>query len=170
MVPPNLPNARPLHTTAAPNWLAAELRRYCVIEITISSRSHTRIHAWQAKLSLPVMNDFDSQQSQARVDHLIHFFVFWGLPCMVSCRPRQDFAPWGDQRFCPIVAAILAWLVSIARCTRANLFRLCVSSATFGLLHYLRGYLPPRAQYLRVIMLSSAVVVGTWILQLLLDL
>jgi len=43
-------------------------------------------------------------------------------------------------------------------------FVLCVGSATSGLLRTIFGdaAVPP-AQYLRVIMLTSAVVVGTWI-------
>ena len=63
------------------------------------------------------------------------------------------------------VASILAWLVSIARGAKERVyFALCASSATFGLLRTIFGdaALPP-AQYLRVIMLTSAVVVGTLI-------
>jgi len=63
------------------------------------------------------------------------------------------------------VASILAWLVSIARCAKERVyFVLCASSATFGLLRTLFGDAAvPAAQYLRVIMLTSAVLVGTWI-------
>ena len=43
-------------------------------------------------------------------------------------------------------------------------FGLCTCSATFGLLRTIFGDTSlPAAQYLRVIMLTSAVVVGTWI-------
>lgn len=64
-----------------------------------------------------------------------------------------------------IVASILAWLVSISRCAVERLyFVLCTSSATFGLLRTIFGDAAlPAAQYLRVLMLSSAVVVGVWI-------
>jgi hypothetical protein len=63
------------------------------------------------------------------------------------------------------VASILAWLVSLARCAKERVyFALCASSATFGLLRAIFGDTSlPAAQYLRVIMLTSAVVVGAWI-------
>ena len=63
------------------------------------------------------------------------------------------------------VASILAWLVTISRCARERVyFALCASSATFGLLRTTFGDAAiPVAQYMRVIMLTSAVIVGTWI-------
>jgi hypothetical protein len=64
-----------------------------------------------------------------------------------------------------IVTSILAWLVGVSRCAAERLyFFLCASSATFGLLRTSFGdaAVPP-AQYLRVVMLASAVLVGTWI-------
>lgn len=66
-----------------------------------------------------------------------------------------------------IVASILAWLVAIARCAQERLyFAFCVSSATFGLLRTILGDAAvPAAQYLRVIMLTAAVGLGTWILR-----
>jgi len=64
-----------------------------------------------------------------------------------------------------IVASVLAWLVSISRCAQERLyFALCTSSASFGLLRIIFGdQALPAAQYLRVLMLTSAVVVGVWI-------
>jgi hypothetical protein len=61
-----------------------------------------------------------------------------------------------------IVASILAWLVGVSRGIRERgYFALCASSATFGLLRTVFGDAAiPAAQYLRVIMLSSAVAVG----------
>jgi len=55
--------------------------------------------------------------------------------------------------------------VSIAHCAKERVyFALCASSATFGLLRTVFGDTAlPAAQYLRVIMLTSAVIVGTWI-------
>ena len=52
-----------------------------------------------------------------------------------------------------------------ARCAKERVyFALCASSATFGLLRTIFGDSTlPVAQYLRVIVLTSAVVVGTWI-------
>ncbi len=61
-----------------------------------------------------------------------------------------------------IVACILLWLVSLSRGIRERAyFLLCAGSATSGLLRTVIGDsgVPP-AQYLRVICLSSAVVVG----------
>ena len=64
-----------------------------------------------------------------------------------------------------VVASILAWLVILSRCARERIyFAFCASSATFGLLRSVFGDLAiPAAQYMRVVMLSSAVVMGTLI-------
>lgn len=64
-----------------------------------------------------------------------------------------------------VVASILAWLVSLSRCVRERIyFGFCACSATFGLLRTIFGDTAiPAAQYMRVVMLSSAVVVGTLI-------
>lgn len=64
-----------------------------------------------------------------------------------------------------VVASILAWLVSLSRCVRERIyFAFCASSATFGLLRTIFGDPAiPAAQYMRVVMLSSAVIVGTLI-------
>ena len=66
-----------------------------------------------------------------------------------------------------VVASRLAWRVGISRGAKERVyFVLCASSATFGLLRTIFGDAAlPAAQYLRVIMLSSAVAVGTWILR-----
>ena len=64
-----------------------------------------------------------------------------------------------------VVTSILLWLVTLSRCLRErSYFLLCSCSATFGLLRTIFGdaTLPP-AQYLRVIMLTSAVALGTFI-------
>jgi hypothetical protein len=63
------------------------------------------------------------------------------------------------------VASILAWLATLSKCARERVyFALCTSSATFGLLRTVFGDIAlPASQYLRVIMLTSAVGVGTWI-------
>src|ERR1700739_1483502 len=62
-------------------------------------------------------------------------------------------------------APVLAWLVRLSRCARERIyFAFCASSATFGLLRSVFGDLAiPAAQYMRVVMLSSAVVMGTLI-------
>jgi hypothetical protein len=66
-----------------------------------------------------------------------------------------------------VVASILAWLVGVSRGARERVyFALCAGSASFGLLRTVFGDAAlPAAQYLRVIMLSSAVLVGTWIVR-----
>jgi len=60
------------------------------------------------------------------------------------------------------VSSILAWLVGISRVgIERAYFTLCACSASFGLLRTVFGDSSlPVAQYLRVIMLSSAVAVG----------
>lgn len=61
-----------------------------------------------------------------------------------------------------VVASILIWLVKISRCAMERLyFALCAGSATSGLFRSVFGDASlPSAQYLRVLMLSSAFVVG----------
>ena len=120
------------------------------------------------------MNDFGVLNSRKRaVIALIHSFVFLGIAMHGFASPKAgvlvrgsgstgDFALIGIYL---IVSSILAWLVTISRCTRERIyFALCTCSATFGLLRTIFGDASiPVAQYMRVIMLSSAVVVGTWI-------
>jgi hypothetical protein len=129
----------------------------------------------QAKLNQLVMNDFGVLTNRKRaVIALIHSIVFLGIAIHGFASPKAGVLLPGSRAtgdFILIgiyltVASILAWLVSIARGARERVyFALCASSATFGLLRTVFGdtALPP-AQYLRVIMLTSAVVVGTWIL------
>jgi hypothetical protein len=131
----------------------------------------------QAKLNQPVMNDFNDfgvlTNRKRAVIALIHSIVFLGIAIHGFASPKAGVllpgsGATGDFILIGIyltVASILAWLVSIARgASERAYFALCTSSATFGLLRTVFGdtALPP-AQYLRVIMLTSAVVVGTWI-------
>jgi hypothetical protein len=122
------------------------------------------------------MNDFGILNNRKRaLIALIHSLFFWGIamhgfasPKIGVLLPRSgatgDFVLIGIYL---IVASILAWLVTIARCAKERVyFALCASSATFGLLRTLFGDPAiPAAQYLRVIMLTSAVMVGGWILR-----
>jgi hypothetical protein len=64
-----------------------------------------------------------------------------------------------------IVVTVLAWLAWISRCARERIyFLLCVGSASFGFIRTLLGDpAVPAAQYLRVVMIVCAVVVGIWI-------
>lgn len=106
---------------------------------------------------------------------LAHSLVFLGIALHGFVSPRPALIVRGSGALSSmipvaiyvIVASILAWLVTISRCATERLyFALCASSATFGLLRTICGdvALPP-AQYLRVFMLTSAVVVGSRILR-----
>lgn len=66
-----------------------------------------------------------------------------------------------------IVAAVLVWLVTISRSLRERAyFALCACSGSFGLLRTVFGDASlPAAQYMRVLMLTSAVTVGGLILR-----
>jgi hypothetical protein len=104
---------------------------------------------------------------------LAHSLVFLGIACHGFLSPRPAAVLVGPRATVNVlliaiyltVAAILAWLVSISKCARERVyFALCASSATFGLLRLIFGDAAlPVAQYLRVIMLTSAVLVGGWI-------
>lgn len=120
------------------------------------------------------MNDFGVLTNRKRaLIALIHSFVFLGIALHGFASPKAGVLPPGfgaTADFILIgiyltVASILAWLVSVARCAKERVyFALCASSATFGLVRTIFGDSTlPVAQYVRVIMLTSAVVVGTWI-------
>jgi hypothetical protein len=120
------------------------------------------------------MNEFGVLNNRKRaVIALIHSMVFLGIALHGFLAPKTGIlhgAATPDIVLIAIymvVASILAWLVGISRCARERVyFALCTSSATFGLLRTIFGdaAVPP-AQYLRVIMLSSAVAVGFLILR-----
>lgn len=122
------------------------------------------------------MNDFGILNTRKRtLIALIHSLVFLGIAIHGFASPKagvllRGSGETGDFVLIGIyltVASILAWLVTLARCARERMyFGLCTGSATFGLLRTIFGdACLPAAQYLRVIMLTSAVVVGTWILR-----
>lgn len=102
---------------------------------------------------------------------LIHSVVFLGVALHGFLSPKSGIlhgAVPSDFLLVMIyltVTAVLAWLVGVSRCIRERIyFALCASSATFGLLRTSFGDAAlPAAQYLRVLMLISAVVVGTLI-------
>jgi hypothetical protein len=105
---------------------------------------------------------------------LIHSLVFLGIALHGFAAPKTGIlhaaVPASDFVLVMIyltVAAVLGWLAAIARCAAERLyFILCASSATFGLLRVSFGDVAiPAAQYLRVLMLTSAVVVGTLIVR-----
>jgi hypothetical protein len=106
---------------------------------------------------------------------LIHSLVFLGIALHGFFSPRGAAVFHGPGpatgtilvAIYLIVASVLAWLVTISRCAQERLyFGLCASSATFGLLRIIFGDPAlPLAQYLRVTMLTSAVLVGLWIVR-----
>ena len=106
---------------------------------------------------------------------LAHSLVFLGIALHGFVSPRSALILRGPGAVSGmilaaiyiVVAAVLAWLVAISRCAIERLyFALCASSATFGLLRTMFGDITlPAAQYLRVVMLTSAVAVGAWILR-----
>ena len=121
------------------------------------------------------MNDFGVLNNRKRaLIALIHSFVFLGIAIHGFLSPKAGIlggkGATGDFVLIVIylvVASILAWLVSISRGIRERLyFALCACSATFGLVRTTFGDATiPAAQYLRVIMLSSAVAVGILIVR-----
>jgi hypothetical protein len=104
---------------------------------------------------------------------LIHSVIFLGIAVHGFSAPKGGIlrgGPGGDFALVIIylvVASILAWLVGISRAGIERVyFTLCACSASFGLLRTVFGDSSlPAAQYLRVIMLSSAVAVGGLILR-----
>jgi len=122
------------------------------------------------------MNDFAILTNRKRaVIALVHSFVFLGIAIHGFASPKPGIitptlVATADVVLIAIylvVASILGWLAGISRCARERMyFALCTCSATFGLLRTVFGdaALPP-AQYLRVLMLTSAVLVGLWILR-----
>jgi len=121
------------------------------------------------------MNDFGVLTNRKRaLIALIHSVVFWGIALHGFLAPKagvmRGSGATGDYVLIAIyliVASILAWLVSISRCLRERVyFAFCACSATFGLLRTIFGDATiPAAQYMRVIMLSSAIMVGVLILR-----
>lgn len=145
-----------------------------VIAITAArTAAHTQKGLSPAKLGHR-MNDFAILSNRKRaIIAVIHSVVFLGIALHGFRAPkagilRPTTTPTGDLVLIVIylvVASILLWLVTLSRCTRERgYFLLCAGSASFGLLRTVFGDVSlPAAQYLRVILLSSAVLVGSWI-------
>jgi hypothetical protein len=121
------------------------------------------------------MNEFGILTNRKRaLIALIHSVVFLGIAGHGFLSPKggilhgmaatSDFALIGIYL---VVSSILAWLAGISRCLRERVyFTLCTGSATFGLLRTIFGDTAiPAAQYMRVILLSSAVGAGLMILR-----
>ena len=120
-----------------------------------------------------VMNAFAILTNRKRaLIALIHSLVFLGVALHGFAAPKAGIlhgaAPASDFVLAMVyltVAAVLGWLAGISRCAAERLyFILCAASATSGLLRTAFGDAAlPAAQYLRVLMLSSAILVGSWI-------
>jgi hypothetical protein len=120
------------------------------------------------------MNDFGVLTNRKRaLIALVHSLVFLGIAIHGFTSPKAGVLLRGSGNTGDIlligiyltVASILSWLIGVARAAKERMyFALCASSATFGLLRTIFGDSAlPAAQYLRVIMLTSAVIVGAWI-------
>lgn len=119
------------------------------------------------------MNEFTILTNRKRaVIALIHSIVFLGVAVHGFIAPKAGLlhgTPAASDFVLVMiymtVTSILAWLLGISRGAKERLyFAFCTSSASFGLLRMIFGDATlPAAQYLRVAMLGSAVVVGTWI-------
>src|ERR1022692_4510766 len=117
------------------------------------------------------MNEFGVLTNRKRaLIALVHSLVFLGIAMHGFASPKAGVLLRGSGNTGDIiligiyltVASILAGLVGVARGARERMyFALCASSATSGLLRTIFGDSAlPAAQYLRVIMLTSAVVLG----------
>jgi len=117
-----------------------------------------------------VMNDFGVLTNRKRaVIALVHSIVFLGIALHGFVSPKAGIMhrPGTAGEFILIaiyliVASILVWLVGISRgFVERAYFALCAASAISGLLRTSFGdRVVPPAQYLRVLMLSSAVAIG----------
>lgn len=141
------------------------------------ARTTTHTKTFQLRRNLILMNDFYILNNRKRaLIAMLHSLVFLGIALHGFAAPKvgivtTGFTPAGDVVLIAVylaVASILLWLVILSRCLRERLyFLLCAGSATSGLLRTVFGDATlPEAQYLRVVLLTSAVVVGTTILRL----
>jgi len=121
------------------------------------------------------MNEFAILTNRKRaIIALVHSIVFLGIAAAGFASRKNGILhgnpPQSDFILVMIyltVTSILSWLVGISRCTRERVyFALCACSATFGLLRTSFGDASlPIAQYMRVVMLTSAVLLGSWIVR-----
>jgi hypothetical protein len=121
------------------------------------------------------MNDFAILTNRKRaIIALVHSVVFLGIAAAGFASRKNGIlhgnAPQSDFILVMIyltVTSILGWLAGISRGARERVyFALCACSATFGLLRTSFGDSAlPIAQYMRVVMLTSAVLLGSWIVR-----
>jgi len=106
---------------------------------------------------------------------LVHSVVFLGIAFHGFTAPKAGivslaWAGAGELALVliyTVVASILLWLVTLSRCLREGCyFLLCAGSASSGLLRTVFGDARfPAVQYVRVILLTSAVILGASILR-----
>jgi hypothetical protein len=123
------------------------------------------------------MHDFAiiTNRKRAKIA-LVHSVIFW-LIALRGAASASILTPIWTKNPVPtptillvaiylIVATVLTQLVRISRCTREKLyFGFCATSASIGLLRYLFGDPALHAGlYLRVLLLTCAVITGTIIL------
>jgi hypothetical protein len=119
------------------------------------------------------MNRFGVLTNRKRaIIALVHSIVFLGIAMQGFVSPKAGLlhgaSGTSDYILVAIylvVASILLWLITISRGVVERVyFALCATSASCGLVRTVFGdQLVPPAQYLRVLMLTSAVVVGIFI-------
>ncbi len=101
---------------------------------------------------------------------LIHSVVFFLIALHGFASPRTAIVLHGDGAVAgvmmlaiySIVTTVLLWLVTVSGCAIEKIyFAFCVSSASSGLLRIIFGDTAlPAAQYMRVLMLTCAVITG----------
>ena len=121
------------------------------------------------------MDDFAILTNRKRaLIALVHSIVFLAIALRGFASPRLPLGQGsglvpgaGLLAIYLTVGSVLAWLTRLARCAKERTyFALCTCSAAFGFLRTLVGDAAlPAAQYLRVIMLTCAVLTGLWILR-----
>jgi hypothetical protein len=104
---------------------------------------------------------------------LAHSIVFFGIALYGFASPRSAVSLHGPGAVSSVVllfiyltvVSILVWLVIVSLCIAERIyFAFCACSATSGFVRTLFGDAAlPAAQYLRVLMLTCAVLLGTWI-------
>lgn len=122
------------------------------------------------------MNCFGVLTNRKRaVIALVHSIMFLGIAVRGFSSPKLGIlhgagtaADYMLAAIYMVVASILLWLASISRGTlERGYFALCATSACSGLVRTVFGdQLAPAAQYLRVLMLGTAVCVGLLIVYL----
>jgi hypothetical protein len=156
----------------------ADSRRAYSIFVIVITRTRARCHTWITSDQsnwIFIMSQFGVLTNRKRaVIALIHSIAFLGVAIHGFVAPKAGILDGtgmiGDYLLLAIyiaVAAILLWLVRISRgLVERGYFVFCAASASFGLARTLLGDQgAPPAQYLRVLMLGSAVVVGMLIVR-----